>query len=263
MERRFTAPTRMVLKKSQVPIFLQEFREDLHEGPHIIDATVKSLKIYSQFETVEIIPEAIDRDWCWLSFRYGFGNSSISLAEILRAKKDGQRFIPTGDGWVDCLSQEFQDFDPMLNQFQAQRLDDQTDRIKLSRMEVLRLKATSSRPIGITGKPEMTSWLQRIFELKPASPLPELKGSASTLRPYQKVGAEWLLFLFENGLGGLLCDDMGLGKTHEVMAFLLTLKEHKGVKGPFLVVCPTTVMSHWHQKLSVHAPGLRAAVFHG
>ncbi len=263
MERRFVAPTRMVLKKSQVPTFLQEFCDDLKEDHHLIDANVKSLRIYDRFDTVEIVPEAIDRDWCWLSFRYGFGNSSISLSEILRAKKDGQRFIPTRDGWVDCLSQEFQDLDPILNQFSAKRFDDQTNRMKLSRMEVLRLRATSSRPMGITGEPEMTSWLQRIFELKPASPLPELRGLTSTLRPYQKVGVEWLLFLFENGLGGLLCDDMGMGKTHEVMAFLLTLKEHRGVKGPFLVVCPTTVMSHWHHKISVHAPGLRAAVFHG
>ena len=122
MERKFVSPTRMVLKKSQVPTFLQEFRDDLQEGPHIVDATVKRLKIYDRFDRVEIIPEAIDRDWCWLSLRYGFGNSSVSLAEILRAKKEGQRFISTTDGWVDCLSQEFQDLDPILNRFSAERL---------------------------------------------------------------------------------------------------------------------------------------------
>ena len=263
MERKFVSPVKMVLKKSQVPIFLREFRDDLREGPHMIDATVKRLKIYDRFDNIEIIPEALDRDWCWLSFRYGFGNSSISLAEILRAKKEGQRFIPTTDGWVDCLSQEFQQLDPILSRLTSERFDDQNDRMKLSRMELFRLRATSPHPPGISGDPEMISWLQRMFELKPGKPLPELKGLTSTLRPYQRRGVEWLLFLFENGLGGLLCDDMGMGKTHEVMAFLVTLTEHKGVKGPFLVVCPTTVLSHWCDKISVHAPGLRAAVFHG
>jgi superfamily II DNA or RNA helicase len=262
-ERKFVSPTRMVLKKSQVPTFLQEFGDDLQKGSHIIDATVKRLKIYDRFDRVEIIPEAMDRDWCWLSLKYGFGNSSISLAEILRAKKEGQRFIPTSDGWVDCLSPEFQDVDPILNQISKGRMDEQTNGVKLTRMELLRLRAASSRPMGITGNPEMTACLQRMFELKPTSPLQELKGLASTLRPYQKLGVEWLLFLFENGLGGLLCDDMGMGKTHEVMAFLVALTEYQGVKGPFLVVCPTTVLSHWHKKISMHAPGLRAAVFHG
>jgi superfamily II DNA or RNA helicase len=263
MERKFVSPIKMMLKKSQVPMFLQEFCDDLQGGLHLVDATVKRLKVYDRFDRVEIIPEAIDRDWCWLSLRYGFGNSSVSLAEILLAKKEGQRFISTMDGWVDCLSQEFQDLDPILDRFSMERLDDQANRMKLSRMDLLRLKVTSPRPLGITGDPEMTSWLQRMFELKPASSLPELKGLTSVLRPYQKLGVEWLLFLFENGLGGLLCDDMGTGKTHEVMAFLLTLTEHKGVKGPFLVVCPTTVLSHWYNKISVHALGLRAAVFHG
>ena len=85
----------------------------------------------------------------------------------------------------------------------------------------------------------------------------------SSLRPYQKLGVEWLYFLSENSLGGLLCDEMGLGKTHQVMALMLALREHEGVEEPFLVVCPTTVLSHWYEKIREHAPGLRAAVFHG
>ena len=262
-DRWFTSPTRMVLKKCQIPTFLQEIHDDLQKGLHIVDATVKRLKIYDRFDRVELIPEAIDRDWCWLSLRYGFGSSSVSLAEILRAKKEGKRFVSTTDGWVDCLSQEFQHLDPILNRFSAEGLEVEDNRTKLSRMDLLRLKATNTRPLEITGDAPMTSWLQRLFELRPANNLPELKGLTSTLRPYQKLGVEWLLFLFENGLGGLLCDDMGMGKTHEVMAFLLALMEHKNVKGPFLVVCPTTVLSHWYDKISLHAPGLRAVILHG
>jgi SNF2 family DNA or RNA helicase len=86
---------------------------------------------------------------------------------------------------------------------------------------------------------------------------------SSSLRPYQKVGLEWLYFLFENGLGGLLCDEMGLGKTHQLMALMVALREHGGIDGPFLVACPTTVLSHWHDKIRDHAPGLKATIFHG
>lgn len=263
MPRRFNSPVRMALKKSQVPSFLQELGDDLCEGPHIVDAAVKSLKIYSQCDAVEIDLAAIDRDWCWLSFRYGFGSSFISLAEILRARKEGQRFIPTSDGWVDCQSRNFEGLDPILGQFSAEQLVDQPNRVKLSRLDLFRLKAASPWPLDVTGGGEMAALLKTMLDLKPAQPLPELKGLTSVLRPYQKLGVEWLLFLFENGLGGLLCDDMGLGKTHQVMAFMLWLREHRDVNGPFLVVCPTTVLSHWSHKISVHAQGLKAAVFHG
>lgn len=102
-----------------------------------------------------------------------------------------------------------------------------------------------------------------MLELKPARLLPALGGLTSPLRSYQKLGVEWLLFLFENGLGGLLCDDMGMGKTHEVMGLMVALREKGRLKKPFLVVCPTTVLSHWQGKISVHAPALKGAVFHG
>ncbi|MEE9612919.1 MAG: DEAD/DEAH box helicase, partial [Desulfatiglandales bacterium] len=41
------------------------------------------------------------------------------------------------------------------------------------------------------------------------------------------------------------------------------LLEHGNEKGPFLVVCPTTVLSHWDGKIREHAPGLNAVVFYG
>ncbi len=83
----------------------------------------------------------------------------------------------------------------------------------------------------------------------------------SPLRAYQKLGLEWLWFLYENGFGGLLCDDMGLGKTHQIMALMLCLKA-KHFR-PFLVVCPTTTISHWEKKIRQYAPSLKAAVYHG
>ncbi len=255
------SPGKLLLKKSQVPSFLQELGENLRNGTHIVDASIQDLRIHTRFDKIEINPQAIDRDWCWLSLRYGFGGSSISLADILRARRKGERFISIADGWVDCQSFN-PDGVPALPEQGGER-GGPPDRIRLSRMDLLRLQAASSCSLEVAGKGEAADRFKRLLDLKPAKPLEELRGLTSSLRPYQELGTEWLLFLFENGLGGLLCDDMGLGKTHQVMAFMLSLREHEGVKDPFLVVCPTTVLSHWEQKLSFHAPGLKAAIFYG
>ena len=51
-----------------------------------------------------------------------------------------------------------------------------------------------------------------------ADPSPALRG---TLRPYQRVGMQWLQLLSGLGLGACLADDMGLGKTIQVLALLL------------------------------------------
>lgn len=263
IEAKFPKITKTVLKKAEVPRFLQEFGQDLQDGSHIVDATVKNLKIYSRFDRVEITPAVLERDWCWLSARYGFGKSSISLAQVLQAKREGRRFVSLADGWVDCEAEDFESLNPLLKHVGPELKGDLPERLKLSRMELLRLKASLSKEVEVAGKSKAAAIVKSMLELRPPQPLPEPKGLTSGLRPYQRLGVDWLYFLFENGLGGLLCDDMGLGKTHETMAFMLSLQESGAADQPFLVVCPTTVLSHWQQKISVHAPGLKAAVFHG
>ncbi|MBW1674335.1 MAG: DEAD/DEAH box helicase, partial [Deltaproteobacteria bacterium] len=237
--------------------------EELSEGLHIVDASVKSLKIFKKYDRVEISPKALDRDWCWLSMSYAFGNTSISLTEILQAKRTGQRYIPTAKGWIDCQSADFEPLSHLLGLFPGEKMAKQSKEIKLNRLDLLRLQVLSRGSLNIAGQGEKVEMTKKILDWKPARPMPPLKGITSSLRPYQKLGLEWLYFLFENSLGGLLCDEMGLGKTHQVMALMVALREHGRVEKPFLVICPTTVLSHWYEKIRDHAPGLKAVVFHG
>ena len=58
----------------------------------------------------------------------------------------------------------------------------------------------------------------------------------ATLRDYQKEGFNWLSFLKETQIGGILADDMGLGKTIQALCIL----EHQS-----LVVAPTSVLHNW------------------
>jgi superfamily II DNA or RNA helicase len=263
MERKFKAPVSMVLKESQIPSFLDEFEEELKDGTHIVDGENKALRIIKEFDIVEFCPEAIDRDWCWLSVKYGFGNGSLSLADILHAKKEGQRFIGTPDGWVDCLSPALNCLDSIISESSSQNHDRDPESIRLSRMDLLRLAASADEVPNVTGNSKTVDVIKRMLAFRPAGPIPCLKKMRSPLRAYQERGVEWIRFLFENGFGGLLCDDMGLGKTHQTMAFMLGLREYEKVKGPFLVVCPTTVLSHWRDKIRKYVPSLKVEVFYG
>ncbi|MEW6187871.1 MAG: DEAD/DEAH box helicase [Thermodesulfobacteriota bacterium] len=263
LERKFQSPVKMILKKSQVPSFLNEFGQALQEGAHLVDASVKNLKIYDRVSKMELSPTAIDRDWCWLSVDYGFGNSSLSLKEILQARKEGQRFISLKDGWVDCRSAEFEGF-ALWEQDLTEGGEKPGEKdLRFSRLDLLRLQALSPSALKVVGNTPQTIQVKAIFDLMPAKPLSSLKGLVSPLRTYQRQGVDWLSFLFENRLGGLLCDDMGLGKTHQVMALMVKLREEKKEQRPFLVICPTTVLSHWVKKIADHTRGLHVRVFHG
>jgi len=73
------------------------------------------------------------------------------------------------------------------------------------------------------------------------------------LRPYQVDGFQWLAFLWEHQLGGILADDMGLGKTLQSLALIC----HAGADRPFLIVAPTSVVSNWVAEAARFAPDLR------
>ena len=92
-------------------------------------------------------------------------------------------------------------------------------------------------------------------------PLP--KGFCGTLRAYQQDGLNWLQFLREYGLSGILADDMGLGKTVQVLAHLLVEKSSGRMDRPCLVVAPTSAMANWFREAERFAPELRVLVLQG
>ncbi|XP_071538423.1 TATA-binding protein-associated factor 172 isoform X2 [Panulirus ornatus] len=76
------------------------------------------------------------------------------------------------------------------------------------------------------------------------------------LRSYQQNGVNWLSFLNQYKLHGILCDDMGLGKTLQSICILAgdhyskeEQQQESGSNGSTplqsLVVCPPTLTGHW------------------
>ncbi len=88
---------------------------------------------------------------------------------------------------------------------------------------------------------------------------PELE---SVLRPYQKVGFQWLKTLESSNFGGILADEMGLGKTVEVIAYLLTVDRSKN-QGPCLVVCPASLILNWGDEFQRFSPHLQVSLIYG
>ncbi len=95
---------------------------------------------------------------------------------------------------------------------------------------------------------------------------PDIRGLTSTLRAYQMMGLKWLWFLYCHTLSGLLCDDMGLGKTHQAMGLMAAVKNQRkelGQKAKFLVICPTSVLYHWQEKLKEFLPDMQVVTYYG
>jgi SNF2 family DNA or RNA helicase len=130
--------------------------------------------------------------------------------------------------------------------------------------------------LGVVGE-QAEAWRETVAGLASgaaitARALPETVHAE--LRPYQQQGFEWLSFLHDAGLGGVLADDMGLGKTLQVIALIAEARRARPGAGtganadaesgagepasapPFLVIAPTSVVPNWAAECARFAPSL-------
>ena len=276
-ERKFKAPRQMRLARSQVPSFLDAHAEAIAQGALVLDEPIRDLVLARSFEGMELAPRAADRDGYEVSAFCRVAGKSIPLADVLRGQAADLPYLETEDGWIDLRAPAFARLGEIFAGEGRPRKDRKRtggrapaagdarapDRVRMSARQLLQLGAGSDQPPALRGrKSKARTAVERILALRPAVPFRQPAGLRSPLRPYQVLGVDWLRFLWENRLAGLLCDDMGLGKTHQAMALMLSLRESE-VHAPFLVVCPTSVLSHWRTKIQDHAPGLQARVHHG
>ena len=105
-----------IVIKEDIPASLDAFGADFTKGSFLPDASVKALRYIQTSGAYQHHPRTLERDSCWLSVVYGFGNSSLSLSNILQARAEGRRYIEIQDGWMDAQSPEFEEWMSCLNQ---------------------------------------------------------------------------------------------------------------------------------------------------
>jgi SNF2 family DNA or RNA helicase len=176
----------------------------------------------------------------------------LPLSKIWQDLFRKKSFSFTEFGRVDLTD----DFFVWLKDFGAKALNRKTNTLQLSSLELLRLVCFI--PVEMEEGQEL---LEQLFQFH-TTDIPDISLLKSTLRKYQWDGVKWLWFLFQEKLSGLLCDEMGLGKTHQAMA-LISACVKKEKKGPFIVLCPLSVIYHWEEKLAEFLPSLRVLTYHG
>jgi non-specific serine/threonine protein kinase len=196
-------------------------------------------------------------DWFDLDVDITFEGTPASLEEFISAVHDGRRYVKLTDGSFGVVPDEW------MRRFRlAASLGSEDGNIlRLSRSHISILDELSD-VADVHADAEVEAQIARLrsFEGIGNRALPE--GFTGTLRPYQQAGYDWLRFLQEFGLGGILADDMGLGKTIQTLALLLHLHNRHDAP-PSLVIVPTSVVPNWSIESARFTPGLRVLTYHG
>ena len=137
------------------------------------------------------------------------------------------------------------------------------DSLRLSRLEALRMGAALGEGAQWEGAASLHRLVQQLAGQTRLPDVPVPTGLVASLRPYQQQGLNWLQFLREHGLAGVLADDMGLGKTLQTLAHILLEKEQGRLTDAALIVAPVSLMGNWLREAARFTPGLRTLVLHG
>jgi superfamily II DNA or RNA helicase len=167
----------------------------------------------------------------------------------------------------DFVALRYQSVQPILKQFIELFMPNalnENGTMELSRFQGHQtLSMLDDQGMIATGTTKLRVLADKLRDFQQVTTVQVPKGLNATLRTYQHQGLNWLQFLREYQLNGILADDMGLGKTIQTLAHLLIEKQQGRLNKPVLIVAPTSVIFNWANEIEKFTPELSYQVLHG
>lgn len=182
------------------------------------------------------------------------GQHVLDLDQVQHYLLQGKKyFYLDGAGFVEVPLATVLQFGKTLQAFDAENVGIDTYRIQTFKAGLL--TELIDQGVTLTMSPKFQQFWQVMSSNKPIEEIQAPANLNAELRHYQTQGFNWLLFLYNYGLNGILADDMGLGKTLQSIALLQHVKNEQGPM-PSLIVAPTSVVFNWRNELARFAPDL-------
>ncbi|WP_256842128.1 DEAD/DEAH box helicase [Ornithinimicrobium cryptoxanthini] len=206
----------------------------------------------------EVSPDT--QDWFGLGIKVSVGGQPVPLSTLLTALARGEEQLLLPDGtWFSLDVPELHALRRIVEEARALQDEDRGESLRINRYQAGLWEELVT--LGVVAE-QSERWQRTVGDLLALEELPHPEppaGLTATLRDYQLDGYQWLSFLWEHELGGILADDMGLGKTVQVLAAAERARE-QGLLSPgrpLLVVAPTSVVGAWVREAERFTPGLR------
>jgi superfamily II DNA or RNA helicase len=215
-----------------------------------VESNVPDFQVLEDAAELEFSVGSNGKDWFHFEPNCEVAGQNMSLQEIAALMVQNQGFVKTKQGFVK-ISEQSQKELKALSDMDAFKTGKQ-----FSHAEILPL-ITAARTTGTDE--QVKSMVSRVKQLDPRQKIEPTDVFKGELRDYQQFGVNWMGFLAQGGLGGILADDMGLGKTVQTIALSTTLEG----EGPVLVIGPTNVIYNWEREIQKFAPSLSSIVYTG
>ncbi len=219
----------------------------------LVDVTIRDKSVTPQVRVSSGV------DWLNLDTTFESGGAVVREEELRACLEHGRRLVRLEDGTFAPVDPN-EVGDVLTRMAEIYATAGGRGKLPLSqagRVQDL-LKLVSNAKVSSSAK----TLFSKIGNIDEIPNVPKPRSLRATLRPYQKEGFNWLVFLHEINSGGILADDMGLGKTVQAIA-LLAWAKGKYKRKLNLVVAPTSVVPNWEREINKFAPGLATVVWQG
>ena len=105
--------------------------------------------------------------------------------------------------------------------------------------------------------------INQLVDRLPEAPQPKCIPAEMKLAPYQLIGLNWFVLMYNRGINGILADEMGLGKTIQVIAFLAYLRERMNLRRHHLIIVPASTLDNWEREFDIWCPEIRILQYYG
>lgn len=243
-------PARASVPVGQAIAWIKDNQTNLEEQGFVVEQVADNSKRYFLGESSISVEISENIDWFDIRAIIKFGDFAIPFAELrkLIKKNKNEITLPNGeiavipDSWVEDYGEIFS----FIN-------EEDPDKARLEKHHLALVQQIEEED---NAKVSMDKKLQQLRKFESIEGHPVPKKFKGELRPYQKAGYDWLLFLNEYKFGGCLADDMGLGKTVQTLA-LLQHEKDKGVANATLLIMPTSLIYNWKRESRKFTPAIK------
>ena len=210
-------------------------------------AVKDSHRIIDTQANVEFKLNIVDSDGCsllQLDPIYNHERFQLSHSESEAAAISGEGWVRRRDAWIRVDDKKYRRIASEIADLGLQRTPAGFTFPASQREKIIEIFSTLGT---LQHSAAYADFLTKLADFKKIEevPLPSSVREGLTFRQYQRHGFNWLSFLHQFGLNGILADDMGLGKTLQCLTVIQRAKEKSNANLPSLIICPTSVLSNW------------------
>jgi len=214
-------------------------------------------------------------DWFDIKAKVKFDNFEIPFVQLRKQLLFGKREFALPDGSVAILPEEWFETYKDVMIYAKPQLDSLS--INIQHLDILKNSFPSA-------KEKYQNEIEEFSKQDKLALIDLPENLKAELRPYQKIGYNWLYHLSKNDFGCCLADDMGLGKTIQTLCLLqkdhedqdssslndnviqldlFTYSKNNISRKPSLIIMPTSLIYNWIREIRKFTPDLKCIIHSG